>query len=253
MYIIGNWKMAGDSAFAARHIACTASLIRQLRMPSSIEIVHCPPFLWLQQSLALAQASPLAIGAQDCSLDESGAHTGDISATMLAGLGCNYVIIGHSERRIGHRESHTLVAGKLRAAIAAGLSPILCLGETKAQREDGDYQAVIMGQLDSALAAIQWEQSKAELLIGYEPVWAIGSGETPSEAEITEVTALIHARLADYPSIHASLLYGGSVNAANAAAILNMPYIGGLLVGGASLDLQEWTDILKAAKSQSLS
>jgi triosephosphate isomerase len=196
--------------------------------------------------MAQAAAGRIALGGQDCHPKPSGAHTGDISADMLADAGAAFVILGHSERRADHGETDALVRAKAEAAVAAGLVAIICVGETEAQRDAGETLAVIAGQLAGSVPAAASPQTT---VIAYEPVWAIGTGRTPTLPEIAEVHADIRARLSTLFGAAASgfrLLYGGSVKPSNAAEIFALPNVDGALVGGASLKAADFGGIIAA-------
>jgi triosephosphate isomerase len=215
-------------------------------LPDAVEVAVCPPFAYLQQALALCAGSAVTVGAQDCSHMAEGAYTGEVSAPMLADLGCRWVIIGHSERRQYHRETAPLIAAKVRAAADAGLAPVICVGETLEQREGGEAETVVAGQLEGALA----DEARAPgMVIAYEPVWAIGTGLTASPDEAQAMHAFLRERLAglveDAEAVR--LLYGGSVKADNAADLFARPDIDGALVGGASLDADAFAAIVRAA------
>lgn len=215
-------------------------------LPDAVEAAVCPPFVYLQQALALCAGSAVTVGAQDCSHMAEGAYTGEVSAPMLADLGCRWVIIGHSERRQYHRETSPLIAAKVCAAADAGLAPIICVGETREQREGGEAEAVVAEQLKGALAD---EPRAPGLVIAYEPVWAIGTGLTASPDEAQAMHAFLRERLADLveDAQAVRLLYGGSVKADNAADLFARPDIDGALVGGASLDAEAFAAIVRAA------
>jgi len=230
-------------------LAANRSLLEGLAsagLPDAVDVAVCPPFAYLQQALSLCAGSALSVGAQDCSHMAEGAYTGEVSAPMLADLGCRWVIIGHSERRQYHRETSALSAAKVCAAADAGLAPIICVGETREQREGGEAEAVVAEQLEGALAD---EPRAAGMVIAYEPVWAIGTGLTASPDEAQAMHAFIRERLAgivdDGEAVR--LLYGGSVKAGNAADLFARPDIDGALVGGASLDAEAFAAIVRAA------
>ena len=236
----GNWKMNGLSA----QLAEVAALIAAQPQPRS-EVLLCPPATLLAP-MAQAAAGRIALGGQDCHPKPSGAHTGDISADMLADAGAAFVILGHSERRADHGETDALVRAKAEAAVAAGLVAIICVGETEAQRDAGETLAVIAGQLAGSVPAAASPQTT---VIAYEPVWAIGTGRTPTLPEIAEVHADIRARLTARFGAAASgfrLLYGGSVKPSNAAEIFALPNVDGALVGGASLKAVDFGGIIAA-------
>ncbi|MGH6988282.1 MAG: triose-phosphate isomerase [Stellaceae bacterium] len=237
--VAGNWKMNGLRADA---IARADALVRRVaeRQPQC-DLLLCPPATLLVQISAVLGASGIALGGQDCHPEPKGAHTGDIAAPMLKDCGCSHIILGHSERRADHHETDALVRAKLEAARAAGLVPIVCVGETAAQRDGRETLAVIGRQLQGSLPE---GLGIAPLVIAYEPVWAIGSGGTPTAAEVADVHGFIRVelgtRVADPSTV--PILYGGSVNARNAGNILTIANVDGALVGGASLDAEAfWT------------
>ena len=244
--VAGNWKMHGSRAENAR-------LIEELlaRGPAApwAACVICPPFVYLQEAARLLRDSALHLGAQDVCADAQGAFTGEISAAMLKDVGCEYVIVGHSERRLLYRESDQLIARKFGTALAKGLVPILCIGEQLADREAGRTGGVIARQLEVVLelcGAAGFEQA----VVAYEPVWAIGTGRTASPEQAQEVHAFIRARIGARDARIAAatrILYGGSVKAGNAAELFAMPDVDGGLIGGASLKADEFLTILAAA------
>jgi len=232
----GNWKMNGLAASLAEIDALAAA------HPSpGCDVLICPPATLLAPMGARAQGTAIATGGQDCHPEASGAHTGDISAAMLADAGASHVILGHSERRADHAETDALVADKARAAAAAGLVPIICVGETLAEREAGRTLDIVGGQLAGSVP-----DGLARFVIAYEPVWAIGTGKVPTLEEIAEVHALIRQRLGrdDVP-----ILYGGSVKPGNAAEIFGVADVDGALVGGASLKAAEFSGIIAALEA----
>ena len=233
----GNWKMNGTGA-DLREVAAIAAAI-----PEGVEVLLCPPATLLSRMAAVA--GPIRLGGQDNHAAASGAHTGDISATMLAEAGASYVILGHSERRADHGESDAQVKAKAAAATAAGLAPVICVGETLAQREAGRTLDIVGRQLAGSLP----DGPARALVIAYEPVWAIGTGKVPTMVEIAEVHAVLRARLTDRFGTEAAgirLLYGGSVKPGNAAAIFAVPHVDGALVGGASLKAADFAPIVAA-------
>ena len=250
--IAGNWKMNLNHL---EGIALTQKIAFSLKEEhlSVVEVVILPPFVDLRSVQTLVDGDRLLIGygAQDLSPFDAGAYTGDISGTMLAKLGCSYVIVGHSERRQHHHEDDAVVNAKLKAAYRHQLTPILCIGETEDIREDGGHIPHCQAQLDAALDGITAEQA-ATIVVAYEPVWAIGTGKVATPADAQEVCAAIRARLGELysPEIAAGVrvLYGGSVKAANTAEIVKEPDIDGALVGGASLDGTEFATIVLAAR-----
>jgi len=239
--IAGNWKMHGTLAEAtvlAQGVAAGAGGVA--------ELLVCPPFPHLAAVKMSMVGSDVALGAQDCHAKPKGAHTGDVSAAMLKDVGARFVILGHSERRADHGESDALVKAKAEAALAEGLTPIVCVGESEAQRLAGEAEAVVAGQLAGSLPA---SFATAGGVVAYEPVWAIGTGRTPTEADIAAMHARIRAELVRaFGSAGEGLriLYGGSVKPSNAKAILALPHVDGALVGGASLVAADFLAIAAA-------
>jgi triosephosphate isomerase len=245
--VAGNWKMHGS--LAANQILLTA-LASQLERLNGMRSAVCVPFPYLAQAQTVLTGSCLAWGAQDVSQYEKGAYTGEVSASMLLEFGCRYVIVGHSERRALFGETDAVVAAKFAAALVAGLTPILCVGETLEERDAGRAESVIAQQLD-AVVAESGMAGLAKSVIAYEPVWAIGTGKTASPAQAQAVHAFIRSKLAALdPDVAAALViqYGGSVKAANAAELFAQPDIDGGLIGGASLDVDEFMAICHAAQ-----
>ena len=247
--IAGNWKMNGLGPGGAGRdgLALVGELLARLRAGAAprCELVICPPATLLARVAAVAARSALAIGSQDCHAEPSGAHTGDISAEMLKEAGCRYVILGHSERRKDHGETDTMVRAKVGAAHRAGLVAIACVGEREAERGAGHAREVVGRQLAGTLPN---SCTAANTVIAYEPVWAIGSGRTPTPDEIAEMHGFIRGALAGRlpEPAAARLLYGGSVKAANATEILKIPDVDGALVGGASLSAAEFWAIAQS-------
>ncbi len=247
--IAGNWKMHGN------HLEAIA-LVQKLAFAfipkdfDEAEIAVLPPFTALRSVQTLVSGDRLRIvyGAQDLSQHEKGAYTGDISGAMLAKLGCTYAVVGHSERRAWHGEDDALVNAKAKAALAAGLVPIICVGEGLETRRTGDHVAYTLGQLDAALAGVAAEKV-AGLVIAYEPVWAIGTGEVATPENAQEVCAAIRqrvsARHAEDAAVGVRILYGGSVKSDNIAPIMAQTDVDGALVGGASLDASEFVKICR--------
>lgn len=241
-YIVGNWKMNGTRAMLAeaRAIDRAAS-----RFPH-VQVALAPPFTLVH---AMREAvNEIGVGGQDCHIAASGAFTGDVSAALLADAGADFVIVGHSERRALHGEGDALVRAKAEAARAAGLGVILCVGETEAERDSGQAEAVVERQLAGSLP--QGDDAAMKLAVAYEPVWAIGTGRVPSVGDVGAMHRAIRARLsASYAAASAGvrILYGGSVNAGNAAELLAADEVGGALVGGASLIAEGFTAIIGAA------
>jgi triosephosphate isomerase (TIM) len=243
--VIGNWKMNGLRADGEARVR--ELLERQRAAPGSGTLGVCPPATLLIPLHALLRDSAILLGGQDCSSAPKGAHTGDISAPMLADAGCGMVIVGHSERRHGHGESDEQVRAKAAAAHAAGLAAILCIGETEDQWLAGRTLEVLDRQLEQSLP----QGATAEnLILAYEPVWAIGTGRTPGADEIAHTHGHLRSRLARLVPAgeRVRVLYGGSVKAANAGEILAIEHVDGALVGGASLDAAEFWAIYQAGQ-----
>lgn len=245
--IAGNWKMNGTPASAEALTAELAARVRGAKTQTP-EIALCPPAPLIPAVLAVAKGTGIAVGGQDCHAKEKGAHTGDVSATLLAGLGCKFVIVGHSERRADHGETDAVVKAKAEAALKAGLTPIVCVGETEAQREKGDTASVIARQIEGSLPS---GVTAMNTVIAYEPVWAIGTGKTATSADIATVHAQIVELFAAKAGSAAGLkiLYGGSVKGANAKEILATTHVTGALVGGASLEAEEFWRIIESCPS----
>lgn len=242
--IAGNWKMNG---LRADGTALARALVERVRgEQAGGDLVLCPPATLLMAVAEVIRGSPIALGAQDCHSEAKGAHTGDISAVMLRDAGCQYVILGHSERRSDHHELDALIRAKVTAALAAGLVPIVCIGETAAERDRGEALAVVARQLAGSLPD---SIGSKPLVIAYEPVWAIGTGRTPTAADVATVHGHIRAelrrRVADAAAVR--LLYGGSVKPDNARELLHVGDVDGALVGGASLKAADFWAIAEAA------
>ena len=243
LLVVGNWKLNGSRASIN---TLMGSLVSALA-PSGPEVVVCPTYVHLPQVLDLCASSAITVGAQDCSHMQSGAYTGEVAATMLAEIGCRWVILGHSERRQYHDESDTQVAAKVAAAVDAGLRPIVCVGETREQREAGEAQSAVSAQLEGALRG---QANLSSLVVAYEPVWAIGTGLTATPEQAQDMHACIRRRLDGIDGVDAQgtrLLYGGSVKADNAALLFAQPDIDGALVGGAALKAVDFLAIINAA------
>lgn len=240
MLIAGNWKMHTTLGEAR----ALAAALREEAGGLSAELLVCPPSCWLS-AVAESLGAGVALGAQDCHMQASGAHTGDVAAAMLAELGCRYVIVGHSERRSDHGEDDAMVRAKARAARAAGLVPILCVGERLEDRDAGRAEAVVAAQLRGSVPE---GAGGANLVVAYEPVWAIGTGRTAAPDDIQAMHGHVRrvlGEIAEAASIR--LLYGGSVKPGNAAEILGCPDVDGALVGGASLRAADFLAIARAA------
>ena len=213
----------------------------------SLDVVVCPTYVHIAQTLGLCEDSSISVGAQDCSHMSSGAYTGEVAAGMLRDIGCQWIILGHSERRQYHGESDDLVAAKLTAVVEAGLGPIVCVGETREQREGGDAKSVVASQLKGAL---QGQIGLDRLVIAYEPVWAIGTGLTATPEEAQEMHRFIRECLSEMAAVDESktrILYGGSVKSGNARELFAQSDIDGALVGGAALITEEFLAIIEAA------
>jgi triosephosphate isomerase len=245
MLLAGNWKMNGLRAALAEIRAVDRALGDE---PTACDILICPPATLIAEAAKAPVGGRVAIGGQDCHAQVSGAFTGDVSAEMLRDAGATAVILGHSERRQYHGETNADVAGKVSAAKRAGLDAIVCIGESEAERDKGKTLAVVVKQLRESLPQ---EIGAEEVVIAYEPIWAIGTGKTPTSAQIVEVHAAIRAELAkrfgaeDAGKVR--ILYGGSLKPANAAEILALPDVDGALVGGASLKAGDFLAIIRAA------
>jgi len=239
--VAGNWKMNGvrESLSELEIISAAASA------QDGLDIALCPPFTLIDAMIAHSHG--LAVGGQDCHQAVKGAHTGCVSAAMLADLGAHYVIVGHSERRTDQGESDELVRAKAEAGIAAGLTAIVCVGETEAERDEGRAGIVVGGQLEGSVPPAG---TAATLVVAYEPVWAIGTGRTPSTEDVAQMHALIRAKLIELLGEEGAgvrILYGGSVKPDNAAELMAVPDVDGALVGGASLTAAQFVPIIEAA------
>jgi triosephosphate isomerase (TIM) len=245
--VVGNWKMNGDRA--SNDALLTA--LKAASLGEGVDVSVCVPAPYLGEVGAGLEGSAIAWGAQDCSSHESGAYTGEVSAAMLAEFACRHVIVGHSERRALHAESDGLVAEKAKLALAHGLVPIVCVGETLAEREGGVTEAVVSRQLAAVTSLLG--ASTDEIVVAYEPVWAIGTGRTASPEQAEAVHAFLRAELAAASAGTGAvrILYGGSVKADNAAQLFGRPHIDGGLIGGASLKAADFTAICRAAAESS--
>jgi triosephosphate isomerase len=245
--IAGNWKMNG---LKADGLALAAGVAAKLKAEPNVacDLLVCPPFTLLAGVIDAVAGSGVAVGGQDCHAKVSGAHTGDTSATMLADLGCKYVIVGHSERRTDHGESDAVVKAKATAAHAAGLIAVVCIGETLAQRDAGQTFEVNRSQLRGSLPE---DATAANTVIAYEPVWAIGTGRVATPAQAQEVHAVIRAELAAIqgPAVaeRTRILYGGSLKPDNAKELLALPDVDGGLIGGAALKVEDFWAIATSA------
>ncbi len=244
-YIIGNWKMNGTKTDAKQLATTFVKRVSEANRPLP-HIVLCPSHPYLMAVAEILKDSPLEVGAQDCHPENKGSFTGDVGAFQLKDIGCQYVLVGHSERRQHHHETNELIRRKLEAAIKEGLRPVLCLGESAEERAQGKTFDTISKQL---LAALPSDVMPQDFLIAYEPLWAIGTGLTPTRAEVEETMGFIKHELSTHTTGGAlvPILYGGSVTGRNAPAFLSLPHLDGLLVGGASLKVDEFWDIINAS------
>ena len=246
--VAGNWKMNGSRESAQSLIA---GIKDGLGVDAPAEVAICPPFVYLSEVGSLLSGSNITLGAQNVSQRGNGAYTGEISTGMLLDVGCKYVILGHSERRALYGETDTLVAEKVIAINAAGLKPILCVGELLEERESGKTEEVVARQLDVLLNSVEGLTALQNTVIAYEPVWAIGTGMTATPEQAQDVHAFIRQRVAAKDTALAQkvrILYGGSVKGNNAPELFAKPDIDGGLIGGASLQVEEFLAICQAAK-----
>lgn len=244
--VAGNWKMNGSRTSAEELLEGVRSGAAEL---SGVDIVVCPPYPYIPQAEATLKGSNVAWGGQSLSTETSGAFTGEVAASMLLDFGCEYVIVGHSERRALYGESNDIVAKKFSTAVDAGLTPILCVGETLEERESGVTEEVVGRQLDAVIDKVGIDLlSKG--VIAYEPVWAIGTGKTATPDQAQDLHAFIRSRIAAKDNKVAEnmpILYGGSMKPANAAELISKPDIDGGLIGGASLKVEAFLSICRAA------
>jgi triosephosphate isomerase len=240
--IAGNWKMNGLASSLAEIEA-----LKGITGEAVCDIVVCPPFTLVEKAAECAAGSAIAVGAQDCHAQTMGAYTGDVSAEMLAEIGARFVILGHSERRSAYKEMDAVVAGKAAAVHRAGLTSIICVGETREERDEGRAIEVVRGQLEGSIPETA---TSSNTTIAYEPVWAIGTGLVPTLEQIEEVHLSIRQMLKEKlgdDGTRVRILYGGSVKASNAKAIFGVSNVDGALVGGASLKASEFAGIITAA------
>lgn len=241
--IAGNWKMNGLLASVSQAQRVAASLAES---PADCNVLICPPATLIGVFAEKLADTVVSFGGQDCHWNASGAHTGDISAEMLADLGCSYGIVGHSERRADHGETDEIVKNKSLALLRAGVTPIICIGETRGERESGSTLQVLESQLKGSVPA---DQGGAAVVVAYEPVWAIGTGLVPELSDIAEAHRHIRSVLTEMgisDAFEIRLLYGGSVKPGNAADILAVDEVNGALVGGASLKAEDFLGIIRA-------
>lgn len=246
--IVGNWKMNGS---LASNEALVQGMLSGLGAEDhSVLVALCSSAPYLPQLQQLLSGKPIAWGAQDVSAHEAGAYTGEVSAAMLRDFACRYVIVGHSERRQYHGETDELVAAKAQRALALGITPIVCVGETLAQRDAGETESVVKRQLAAVIHTVG--HCSSEIVVAYEPVWAIGTGRTATPDQAQAVHHVLRTQIAaatEHADRRVHILYGGSMNAANAASLLAMPDIDGGLIGGASLKAPDFLQIIRAARS----
>lgn len=244
-YIVGNWKMHGTRAMLAEARAIDRAAERLMKA----EVALTPPYTLIHATRK--EASLIGVGAQDCHPADGGAHTGDISAAMLKDAGAGFCIVGHSERRSDHGETDEIVLAKAEAALKAGLSIIVCVGESELERDAGRAGAVVLGQIEGSLP--RGDNVADNVSVAYEPVWAIGTGRTPTIEDIADMHLAIRGKLVELygeAGQGVRILYGGSVNAGNAAEILAVDNVGGALVGGASLTAEKFLGVIVAAAGE---
>lgn len=234
--IVGNWKMNTTRTEAVQLV--TALRDQLIKGADAFDMAVCPPFVWLGEVAQICTGSALKAGAQDCGMADKGAFTGDVSATMVKEVGASYVIVGHSERRAQHNETNAIVKAKAEAAIKNGLIPIICVGETESERQQGAHESVVGQQLAESLPG------SGAYVVAYEPVWAIGTGKTPTIQDIKSMHSFIRQQLD--PTEKVAILYGGSVKPDNAAAFIAIDHVGGFLIGGASLKADEFWAIAQS-------
>lgn len=249
--VVGNWKMHGDLSSNAQLLS---DIVKGLSHLKHADYVVCPPNPYLFQARELLTGSNIAWGGQNVNQHEKGAFTGAVAAHMLTDLGCTYVLLGHSERRVLFNETNLTAAARFDASIRAGLTPVLCVGETLAEHEAGLTEVIIASQMDAVMATLNDENfssaMRVNMVFAYEPVWAVGTGKTATPEQAQAVHAFIRHRIARRNSeaaAHVRIVYGGSIKANNAKKLFAMPDVDGGLVGGASLSAQEFIAICKAA------
>ena len=240
--VAGNWKMHGNHSANAELLAAISGA-----RPFGCDVAVCVPYPYLSETAVALAGTDIRWGAQDCSAHDQGAYTGEVSVAMLAEFGCRYAIVGHSERRQYHAESDLLVAEKAKIALAKGITPIVCVGETLAQREAGETEAVVKRQLSVVIHALG--HCAGEMVVAYEPVWAIGTGKVATPEQAQAVHALLRAQLkaATPHADQMKILYGGSMKPDNAVSLLSQPDIDGGLIGGAALKAADFVAICRAA------
>jgi triosephosphate isomerase len=244
MIIAGNWKMNMDRASASALVKTLSAEIEPLT--AHLDMIVFPPAVLIDTAINASPSSTLAVGGQDCHFNANGSHTGDISAAMLVDAGCQWVLVGHSERRSDHGETNDIVAAKAEAALSAGLKVMICVGETLAERESGKANDVVAAQV---LGSLPQDLPSDRFALAYEPVWAIGTGKVASPEDVDDMhnhlRAVLIGRNSDYAAV--DILYGGSVKPDNAAGLLALANVGGALVGGASLKAEDFLAIANAA------
>lgn len=246
-FVAGNWKMY-TSASSAKGLAATVAM--NLGEDKRVMVAVCPPFPWLMEVADVLKGTSVMLGAQNCHYEKEGAYTGDVSPTMLRDVGCQYVIIGHSERRHGMGETDDVLNKKAKAALANGLKVIFCVGELLAEREANQTEKVLDTQLTNGLSGLTSAQMHS-VVLAYEPVWAIGTGKVATPEQAQAAHAFIRGRVASLydagTAAHVQIQYGGSVKPDNAAGLMSLPDVDGALVGGASLKADQFLAIVKAA------
>jgi triosephosphate isomerase len=244
--IVGNWKMNGG---LASNGALLDAILAGASAVAHARLAVCVPAPYLAQVQSRLQGSSVAWGSQDVSAHEQGAYTGEVSAPMLKDFACRYAIVGHSERRQYHGERDEVVAAKAQRALAAGITPIVCVGETLVERQAGQTEVVVKRQLAAVIHAVG--HCTSELVVAYEPVWAIGTGQTATPEQAQQVHAVLRSQLmaASQQAQRVAIVYGGSMNAGNAASLLSQPDIDGGLIGGASLNPADFLSIAQSAKA----
>ena len=245
-FVAGNWKMNGSRERTRTLVADVCKAVREL---PEVDVGLCPPFVYVTDAGEAIGDAPVRLGGQTCAGVEDGAYTGEISATMLVDAGCSFVLVGHSERRALHGEKNADIAEKASLALAAGLSPVVCVGETLDEREAGRTETTVARQLEVVVERLEQDEL-ARIVIAYEPVWAIGTGRTATPSQANQVHAFLRGCVAERaPNAAAGLriLYGGSVKPENAARMFAEPDVDGGLIGGASLDAKQFIDICRAA------
>lgn len=247
--VAGNWKMNKNYQDGLSLVSEIVNMVKD-EVNHPVEVIIAPPFPYLQSVGKLLEGTPnMHLSAQNCHQNESGAYTGEVSASMLKSVGCEYVILGHSERRMYFQEDNVMLSQKVKAALSQGLKPIFCCGESLEQRERGDFFGFIAEQLKEGLFHLSNEEF-ANVVIAYEPIWAIGTGKTATSAQAQEMHAFIREQVARHydaeQALNTSILYGGSCNPGNARELFACPDVDGGLIGGASLKSRDFTDIVKS-------